>query len=330
MTDKILEVKNLRTYFYTEEGVAKALDGVDFHVNRGETLGIVGESGCGKSVTSMSILRLVPSPPGKIEGGEIIFDDKKMLELKDSEIRKIRGNEISMIFQEPMTSLNPVFTVGQQIGEVLQLHKGLNKKEIRLAGIEVLKTVGIPNPEKIIDDYPFALSGGMRQRVMIAMSLVCNPKLLIADEPTTALDVTIQAQILELMKKLQREYGTSIIFITHDLSVIAEMADRVIVMYLGKVVEEATSLDIYDSPKHPYTIGLMKSKPDLDTVVDRLFTIPGVVPNPIYRPNGCVFCTRCSQVMDICKEKEPELIKLGNGRKVRCWLHSDKAVNKDE
>lgn len=330
MSDKLLEVRNLKTYFYTEDGVVQALDGVDFEVYKGETLGIVGESGCGKSVTSMSVLRLIPNPPGKIVEGDITFDDKKILDLSETDMRKIRGNDISMIFQEPMTSLNPVFSVGNQLGEVLRLHKGLDKKEARVECIKILKTVGIPNAEKIVDEYPHALSGGMRQRVMIAMALSCNPKLLIADEPTTALDVTIQAQILELMKKLQKDFGTSIMFITHDLGVIAEVADRVIVMYLGLVVEEANVYDLFEDPKHPYTLGLMKSKPDLDTEDDRLYAIPGVVPNPLYRPKGCPFYDRCNKKVDICKEDLPQLKEIEKGRKVRCWLFDQKVVNIDE
>lgn len=320
MSQKVLEVKGLKTYFYTEGGCIKAIDGVDFHVNEGETLGIVGESGCGKSVTSMSVLRLVPSPPGVIESGEVIFNGVKILELSEAEMRNIRGNEISMIFQEPMTSLNPVFTVGFQLSEVLRLHKGLDKVEARKEVITLLDTVGIPRADEVIDDYPFALSGGMRQRVMIAMALACSPKLLIADEPTTALDVTIQAQVLELMKTLQKEYNTAIMFITHDLSVIAEVADRVIVMYAGRVVEEANVFDLFDGAKHPYTIGLMNSKPDMSTSGDVLYAIPGSVPNPLFRPEGCQFNTRCEHTMDICFKKDAELIELPGGRKVRCWL----------
>lgn len=329
MTDKILDVKNLKTYFYTEDGVVQALDGVSFDLNRGETLGIVGESGCGKSVTSMSILRLIPNPPGKIVDGDITFDGKDLLDLKESEMRSIRGNDISMIFQEPMTSLNPVFTVGNQLGEVLKLHRGLDKKEARKECIKALKTVGIPNAEKVVDEYPHALSGGMRQRVMIAMALACNPKLLIADEPTTALDVTIQAQILQLMKNLQKEFDTSIMFITHDLGVIAEIADRVIVMYLGKIVEESNIVELFDNPKHPYTIGLLKSKPDLAPVEEKLYAIPGSVPSPLNRLKGCPFAGRCEKVMDICNEKMPDITKFESGRKIRCWLYSDMGVKVD-
>ncbi len=319
---KVLEVKGLKTYFYTEGGCVKAIDGVDFHVNEGETLGIVGESGCGKSVTSMSVLRLVPNPPGVIEEGEITFEGKKILELDESEMRKIRGNDISMIFQEPMTSLNPVFTVGYQLNEVLMLHRGLSDDEARKESIRLLDTVGIPRPDEVVDDYPFALSGGMRQRVMIAMALACSPKLLIADEPTTALDVTIQAQVLDLMKNLQKNFNTAIMFITHDLNVIAEVADRVIVMYAGRVVEEADVYQLFDEAKHPYTIGLMNSKPDMGTNGDELYAIPGSVPNPLFRPKGCQFNTRCDRAMDICFEKDADLVQLEDGRKVRCWLYN--------
>ncbi len=315
----LLEVKGLKTYFYTDDGIVKAIDGVDFEVEGGETLGIVGESGCGKSVTSMSVLRLVPNPPGKIVDGSIKFDGKDILALSEKEMRKIRGNDISMIFQEPMTSLNPVFTIEKQLGEVLMIHRNLKEKEARLEAIKLLDKVGIPRAEDVVDDYPFALSGGMRQRVMIAMALACNPKLLIADEPTTALDVTIQAQVLELMKKLQKDFKTAIMFITHDLNVIAEMADRVIVMYSGKVVEESSIVELFDEPYHPYTIGLMNSKPDLETDTERLYMIPGVVPNPLFRPVGCQFNSRCEYAEEKCFQEEPPLKDIGNGRKVRCW-----------
>lgn len=326
MANKILEVKDLKTYFYTEGGVVKALDGVDFYVNEGETLGIVGESGCGKSVTSMSVLRLVPNPPGKIENGSILFQGEELLELSESGMREIRGNDISMIFQEPMTSLNPVFTVNQQLSEALMLHRHLDKKEAKAEGIRLLEQVGIPNPSKVIEDYPFALSGGMRQRVMIAMALACNPKLLIADEPTTALDVTIQAQVLDLMNGLKKKFNTAIMFITHDLSVIAEIADRVIVMYAGNVVEEATVLDTFEKPKHPYTVGLLNSKPDLHADEDRLHVIPGSVPNPLHRPAGCLFNPRCEHSMEICGREMPPLIEIEDGHKVRCWLYDKEVV----
>ncbi|GAU79461.1 ABC transporter ATP-binding protein [Fusibacter sp. 3D3] len=315
----LLEVKGLKTYFYTDGGVVKAIDGVDFTVDEGETLGIVGESGCGKSVTSMSVLRLVAGPAGKIVEGSVVFDGMDILSLSEKEMRSIRGNKISMIFQEPMTSLNPVFTINQQVSEVLLLHKNLTKEQARQESIKLLETVGIPRAKDVVNDYPFALSGGMRQRVMIAMALACNPKLLIADEPTTALDVTIQAQVLDLMNKLQKEFGTAIMFITHDLNVIAEMASRVIVMYAGKVVEESSIVELFDKPYHPYTIGLMKSKPDLKTSDERLYMIPGVVPNPLYRPAGCQFNSRCEYAIEKCFQMEPDLIEIGASRKVRCF-----------
>lgn len=315
----LLEVKGLKTYFYTDGGVVKAIDGVDFTVDEGETLGIVGESGCGKSVTSMSVLRLVAGPAGKIVEGSITFDGTDILALSDKEMRSIRGNKISMIFQEPMTSLNPVFTINQQLSEVLLLHREMTKVEAKQEAIKLLEKVGIPRAKEVVDDYPFALSGGMRQRVMIAMALACNPKLLIADEPTTALDVTIQAQVLDLMNKLQKEFGTAIMFITHDLNVIAEMANRVIVMYSGKVVEESSIVELFDKPYHPYTIGLMKSKPDLKTADERLYMIPGVVPNPLYRPAGCQFNSRCEYAIEKCFKLEPDLTEIGAGRKVRCF-----------
>lgn len=322
MSEKVIEVKNMNTHFFTSKGVVKAVDGVDFEINSGETLAIVGESGCGKSVTSKSILRLVPDP-GKIVAGEINFLGKNLLDFKERDMRNLRGNKISMIFQEPMTSLNPVFTVEYQLGEVLKLHRGLNKKEARAESIELLELVGIPNAEKVVDEYPFALSGGMRQRVMIAMALACNPRLLIADEPTTALDVTIQAQVLELMSKLQDELDTAILFITHDLAVVAEIADRVDVMYSGRVVEEAGVDELFDHPMHPYTIGLLESIPDLNTDDEVLHAIEGVVPNPLNRPDGCQFSPRCEKSMDICKREMPDLFDLGNGRKVRCWLYNE-------
>jgi peptide/nickel transport system ATP-binding protein/oligopeptide transport system ATP-binding protein len=315
----LLEVKDLKTYFYTEAGVVKAVDGVDFTVNQGETLGIVGESGCGKSVASMSVMRLIPNPPGEIVSGSILFDGTELLALSEKEMRTVRGNQIAMIFQEPMTSLNPVFTINKQISETLMLHRGLSKQAARLEAVRLLKKVGIPRAESIVDNYPFTLSGGMRQRVMIAMALACSPKLLIADEPTTALDVTIQAQVLELMLQLQREFQTAIMFITHDLNVIAEMADRVIVMYAGKVVEESSIVELFDAPYHPYTIGLMASKPDMETDSDRLYMIPGAVPNPLFRPQGCPFSTRCAFAEQRCAVEVQVLESVDSGRKVRCW-----------
>ncbi len=317
----LLEVKNLRTHFFTEDGVVPAVDGVDFELKAGETLGIVGESGCGKSVTSISVLGLVPNPPGKIIDGEIIFEGRDLLKLKESEMQDIRGNDIAMIFQEPMTSLNPVFTIGKQISEAIILHQNVSKKEARDRCIEMLELVGIPRAEESIDEYPHQFSGGMRQRAMIAMALSCNPKLLIADEPTTALDVTIQAQIIELMREIKEDMNTAIMLITHDLGVVAEMADHIIVMYAGRVVEEADVLDLFKDPKHPYTVGLMKSKPSLDDNSRRLEVIPGSVPNPLAMPKGCAFNPRCSHAMDICRERMPNLINLEGNRKVRCWLY---------
>ncbi len=320
--EKLLEVKNLRTYFHTEDGVVPAVDGVSFYIKPGETLGVVGESGCGKSVTSLSILRLIPNVSGKtMEGSEILFEGKNLLNLTEKEMRNVRGNDISMIFQEPMTSLNPVMKIGKQIGEVLKLHQGKNKEEAKGIAIEMLTLVGIPRPEKIVDEYPHSLSGGMRQRVMIAMALACNPKLLIADEPTTALDVTIQAQILNLMRKLKTEFNASVMLITHNLGVVAETCQRVIIMYAGKVVEEGSVYDIFEDAKHPYTQGLLKSIPRLDSNHELLDSIPGSVPNPLNMPKGCRFEPRCVKAMAICKEKQPELTILGEERTVRCFLY---------
>lgn len=319
---RLLEVKNLRTYFFTEDGVVPAVDGVNFHINAGETLGVVGESGCGKSVTSISILRLVPNVSGKImEGSEILFQGKDLLKLTEKEMRQIRGNDISMIFQEPMTSLNPVMKIGKQLSEVLILHQNKTKQEALEISIEMLGLVGISRPEKIVHEYPHSLSGGMRQRVMIAMALACNPQLLIADEPTTALDVTIQAQILQLMRKLKSDFNASVMLITHNLGVVAETCQRVIVMYAGKVVEEGSVFEIFEEPKHPYTQGLLRSVPKLHTKTEVLDSIPGSVPNPLKMPKGCRFEPRCSKAMPICKEKQPELTILGEERTVRCFLY---------
>jgi len=320
----LLEVKNLKTHFYTEDGVVPAVNGVDFNLKPGQTLGIVGESGCGKSITSMSIMRLIPTPPGRIVDGEIQFDGKNIVKLSEAEMRKIRGNDIAMIFQEPMTSLNPVFTIGSQIMEAIMLHQNMDKKAARQKCIEMLKLVGIPRADEVVDDYPHQFSGGMRQRVMIAMALSCNPKLLIADEPTTALDVTIQAQIIELMKELKEKLNTAIMLITHDLGVVAEMADHVIVMYAGRIVEDANVVDLFKDPKHPYTVGLMKSKPSLEGRSKRLDVIPGSVPNPLAMPEGCAFHPRCIHSMEICQRQVPELISIDRGRKVRCWLYDNK------
>ena len=325
---KLLEVKDLKTYFYPPEGVVRAVDGVTFHVNKGETLGIVGESGCGKSVTSTSIMRLVPDPPGKIVSGQILLEGKDLVKKKESEMCKIRGDDISMIFQEPMTCLNPVFTIGYQIGEVLQIHQGMSSKQSRAQAIEMLKLVRVPVPERRVDEYPFQMSGGMRQRVMIAMALACNPKLLIADEPTTALDVTIQAQILNLMRDLKKRLGTAIIFITHDLGVIAEMAERVVVMYAGQVMEEAYAHILFNNPIHPYTESLLKSVPTVEGKQRKLFVIPGNVPDPLHFPPGCRFHNRCHAAFDKCKTDIPPLVTLGENRRVRCWLHESKGGEK--
>ncbi|MCM0604591.1 MAG: ABC transporter ATP-binding protein [Xanthomonadaceae bacterium] len=324
MSDAILEIKNLKTSFFTDEGEVKAVDDVSLKVSPGKTLGIVGESGCGKSVTSLSVLRLIASPPGKIVGGEILYRGKNLLKLSNEEMRKIRGKEISMIFQEPMTSLNPVFTIGNQLMEGIHLHEKLNKTQARDKSIEMLKLVGIPSPEKRINDYPHQLSGGMRQRVMIAMALSCNPSVLIADEPTTALDVTIQAQILDLLKNLQKKLGMAIVLITHDLGVIAEMADDVAVMYAGRVIESAPVHEIFKSPKHPYTRGLLGSIPILSQdptgkiKKNRLEAIPGIVPNLLQLPQGCRFQERCKHVSEECKGVEPELRNISASHLMRC------------
>ncbi len=325
-SEKILEVKNLQTTFKVEGGKFNAVDGINFNVYKGKTLGIVGESGCGKSVTSLSIMRLIPTPPGDISGGEIVYKGKDLLKLPISEMRKIRGNEISMIFQEPMTSLNPVFTVGDQIREAIQLHQKVSKKEAIVKSIEMLKLVGIPSPEKRIDDYPHQLSGGMRQRVMIAMALSCNPNILIADEPTTALDVTIQAQILDLMRKLRETLGMAMMLITHDLGVVAETADEVIVMYAGKIVEQGLVKEIFANPKHPYTRGLLQSIPTFNkTAVTsgkkkaRLDTISGIVPSLLELPVGCRFQSRCPFATDECKSSEPKLRSVGSDHDIACF-----------
>ena len=323
MKKNILEVKNLKTYFYTEEGVVHSVDGLSYNLKEKETLAIVGESGCGKSVSSLSILRIVPNPPGKIEkGSEILFEGKDLLKLSEKEMQNIRGNDISMIFQEPMTSLNPVFTVGQQIHQILHYHRKITKKEARNHAIDMLRLVGIPSPEMVVDQYPHQLSGGMRQRVMIAMALSCNPKILIADEPTTALDVTIQAQILRLMTGLKEKFGTAIILITHDMGVVAEMADNVLVMYAGQAIEYASVKDIFAEPRHPYTQGLLKSIPKLHEEVDRLYAIKGSVPSAVNFPTGCRFAPRCEKCTAICKEKAPEFYDTGDGRNVRCHLYA--------
>ncbi|RLL87075.1 ABC transporter ATP-binding protein [Mesotoga sp. BH458_6_3_2_1] len=320
----LLQVEDLKTYFHTEDGIVKAVDGVTFDVFPGETLGIVGESGCGKSVTSLSIMRLLDEK-GEIAGGRISFDGEDVLAIPESKMMKIRGNDMAMIFQEPMTALNPVFTIGFQIMEAILLHQDVDEKKAREMAIDMLKKVGIPEPEKRIDEYPHELSGGMRQRAMIAMSLSCNPKLLFADEPTTALDVTIQAQILELMKSLQDQYGMALVMITHDLGVIAEMAQRVVVMYAGKVVEYADVHTLFKNPRHPYTWGLMNAIPKLDEDKEVLYNIPGVVPDPLDFPDGCRFNTRCPLSTDKCRKEEPPLVEIESEHTAACW-HIDKLI----
>ena len=317
--EKLLEVKNLKTYFYTYEGASKAVDGIDFEIFPGETLGIVGESGCGKSVTALSILRLIPTPPGKIVEGEILFKGKDLLKLSDKGIRSIRGKDISMIFQEPMTSLNPVYTIGNQISEAIMTHKKVGKEEAKKRSIEMLKKVGISLPEQRYNEYPFQFSGGMRQRAMIAMALSCSPQLLIADEPTTALDVTIQAQILDVINSLKDQFNMSIMIITHDLGVIAEVSDRVVVMYAGKVVEYTDVETLFANPMHPYTWGLMNSIPKIGHRIKRLATIPGVVPSSLRFPEGCKFNNRCLLADEKCFSLEPDLVETTEGHKVRCW-----------
>jgi oligopeptide/dipeptide ABC transporter ATP-binding protein len=319
---KLVELNDLKTYFFTEEGVVRAVDGVSFHINQGETLGVVGESGCGKSVTALSVLRLIPSPPGRIVGGDILFEGESILRKSDAQMRDLRGNSVAMIFQEPMTSLNPVFTCGDQIAEAIEVHQGLPRREALDKAVEMLRLVGISLPERRIREYPHQLSGGMRQRVMIGMALSCNPRLLMADEPTTALDVTIQAQILELMKELKKELGMAIMLITHDLGVVADMAQRVVVMYAGKVVEEADVVSLFRRPLHPYSEGLLNSIPRLNRPKGRLHVIAGQVPNPVNLPPGCHFSPRCSYAESICREREPKLLDVGDGRLVSCWVRA--------
>jgi peptide/nickel transport system ATP-binding protein len=325
MAERLLDVKNLKTYFFTDEGVVRAVDGVDLYIEKGETLGVVGESGCGKSVTALSIMKLIPSPPGKIIEGEILYNGRNLVDLPAGQMRKIRGKEISMIFQEPMTSLNPVFTCGEQIAEALRLHEGLGRRAAMDKTVEMLKLVHIPNAERRVKEYPHQLSGGMRQRIMIAMALSCNPKLLIADEPTTALDVTIQAQILELLNELKSKLKMAVMLITHDMGVIAETAQRVVVMYAAKVAEEAPVGELYKEPLHPYTQGLLRSIPRIDLAATerrRLETIPGTVPTLRGEiAPGCRFAPRCPFVKSVCTEKDPVLKEVKSGHKVACWLY---------
>ncbi|MCS7255136.1 MAG: ABC transporter ATP-binding protein, partial [Thermomicrobium sp.] len=318
--EPLLEVRDLRTQFFTQDGVVKAVDGVSFHLMPGETLGLVGESGCGKSITALSIMRLIPSPPGKIVSGEILFEGEDILKMSDDEVRSIRGRKIAMIFQDPMTSLNPVLTINRQISEALELHLGMSKQQARQRAIELLKMVGIPNAEQRVDQYPHQFSGGMRQRVMIAMALSCNPSLLIADEPTTALDVTIQAQILDLIRNLQREHNTALILITHDLGVVAGMTDRINVMYAGHIVESAPTEELFENPKHPYTVGLLNSIPRLDAPrKERLNPIRGLPPDLIDLPDMCPFVPRCDFAREKCSEKNPPLFDVNPVHRSACW-----------
>ena len=326
----LLEVKGLRTSFYTRDGVVRAVDGIDFHVDRGEIMGLVGESGCGKSVTSLSIMRLI-AKPGRIEAGEVLFDGENLLELRDDKMRSVRGNRISMIFQQPTSSLNPVWNVGRQIEEVLEIHRGMKGGAARGRALELLRMVGIPDPERRLKAFPHEMSGGMAQRIMIAMALACEPELLIADEPTTALDVTIQAQILDLMRVLRDETGTAIVLITHDLGVVAEMCDRVAVMYAGEIVEQTDVTTLFRRPRHPYTQGLIGSIPVVGEVKDELAVIPGNVPNLIDLPSGCRFAPRClvriEENVELATEMHPHLRPIGPGHDVRCWLYHDPEGN---
>ena len=318
--NNILEIKNLHTYFYTDSGVIKSVDGVDIELREGSTLGIVGESGSGKSVTALSVMGLLMGTTGKVADGEILFEGRDLTKLNDEERRKMRGEKISMIFQEPMTSLNPVMKIGDQITECILMHNSISKQEAWDRAVEMLKLTGVPRVERMMKEYPFQLSGGQRQRVMIAMALVCKPKILIADEPTTALDVTIQAQILDLMGNLKQKIGTSILFITHDLGVVAEICDDVVVMYSGRVVEKGDVKSIFANPSHPYTKGLLASIPKLGACAEELESIPGNVPNPKYMPQGCKFAPRCSCAFDKCREEEPGFYDVGGGHMSRCWL----------
>ncbi|HFU7089868.1 TPA: ABC transporter ATP-binding protein [Bacillus cereus] len=323
MSKAVVELKDLQTHFQTEEGTVKAVNHVSFSVREGETVCVVGESGCGKSVTALSIMGLI-AESGSVVGGDILYEGKSLLGMKEKELRSLRGNDIAMIFQEPMTSLNPVFTVGEQIVETLREHELLSKNEAYKKAIELIRKVGIARADEIVHSYPHELSGGMLQRIMIAVALSCNPKLLIADEPTTALDVTIQAQILDLLRQVKEEFKTSILLITHDLGVVAEMADYVVVMYGGKVIEEAPVLEIFQNPKHPYTKGLLKSKPVMGKRIDKLYSIPGQVPNLVGLDGFCYFSGRCEHCMEICKEEAPSLNVHDESHKVACWLYEER------
>ena len=324
MARRLLEVNNLTTHFFTSDGVVKAVDGITYHLDEGEILGIVGESGCGKSVSALSLMRLVADPPGKIVDGEVTFEDKELLQLGDAEMRSIRGNRMAMVFQEPMTSLNPVLTIGRQITETLELHQNMTKSQARERAVELIRMVGISDAGSRLSDYPHQFSGGMRQRVMIAMALSCNPKLIIADEPTTALDVTIQAQILELMRELAQQFGTALIIITHNLGVVARYAHRVVVMYAGKIIETGTAAEIYRNPRHPYTLGLLNSVPRLDEAVKAsLDPIEGLPPDLVDLPVGCSFQPRCPYAFDRCTQETPYLMEHSEAHTTACWRHEE-------
>ncbi|MBI5838311.1 MAG: ABC transporter ATP-binding protein [Candidatus Eisenbacteria bacterium] len=323
----LLEIDDLRTWFHTDDGVVRAVDGISLEISAGSTLGLVGESGCGKSVTALSVLRLLPSPPARVESGQVRFRGRDLLSLPEGELRKVRGNEIAMIFQEPMTSLNPVLTCGEQVAEVLRVHRAAGRRQARDAAVELFRTVGIPAPGQRVGEYPHQLSGGMRQRVMIAMALACGPALLMADEPTTALDVTIQAQILDLLGTLQRERGMSMLMITHDLGVVAEVAREVAVMYAGRIVERCAVADAFADPRHPYTLGLLAAIPRLDAPRERLHAIPGGVPDPARYPSGCRFHPRCPFAVEVCRAEEPPLAPVSPGHLARCWRTDDVAAS---
>ncbi|MGN0714466.1 MAG: ABC transporter ATP-binding protein [Anaerovoracaceae bacterium] len=324
--DSIFQIRGLKTQFFTSKGIVPAVDGVDITVKKGEAVGLVGESGCGKSMTAMSTMQLLQYP-GRVVAGEILLDGENLLEKTKKEMDEIRGNRITMIFQEPMTSLNPVYTIGKQVSEAILIHENVSKEEAKQRTIDIFRKVGIPEPEKRYNVFPHQLSGGLRQRVMIGMAMVCNPQLMIADEPTTALDVTIEAQILYLMKQLQKEQGTAVVMITHNLGVVAESCDYVYVMYAGKIMEEAPVRELFKDPKHPYTFGLMNSIPKMTEVKEHLYTIKGLVPNLLHLPQGCRFCPRCEKAMKICTMYEPDLYETEDGHKVRCFLYNKEVMN---
>ena len=329
-SQSLLQVKDLRTYFYTDEGIVKAVDGVSYDVKEGETLALVGESGCGKSVSALALLKLIPIPPGRIVSGEVLFDGEDLVKLEEDEIRKIRGNRISMVFQEPMTSLNPVLTIGKQLTEALELHLKLDKEAAMARAVQLLEMVGVAEADRRVGEYPHQFSGGMRQRVMIAMAMACNPKLLIADEPTTALDVTIQAQVLEVMARLSREFGTAVIIITHNLGVVARYADRVNVMYAGKIIETSSAETVYADPRHPYTLGLLNSVPRLDQQTDeKLIPIEGLPPDLARLPPGCSFYPRCTFRIDRCREEYPPLQLVAENHYAACWVDVTKGRPSD-